>query len=361
MATIDFALLEQYRDNGLITIRKHPDGDLFIHNYTPKVQYDRLWDDVTCLCRGLITDGQGNIKARGFAKFKNLQEHTPEEILSWHGKPYTVTTKLDGSIGILYFRPTGGLAIATRGSFVSEQAQWATEFLHRRYPDFCQRYQDRIPDDQVWTWLFEIIYPANKIVVDYGQREDLVLLAVVNNETGDEVPYHGLPTVAKCFAKGMPVVERFDGDWQALPDHIDNEEGFVIAFHHTVPPTRVKSKFDSYVRLHKVLSYATEHGIWECLKDGVGLDMFLENVPDEFYGWVRKVETRLRSAYTLIQSTCEEDFKVLETRKDTALYYKTCQYPSVLFAMLDGKPIERIIWKMLEPAGDARYTKEKEE
>lgn len=356
MNKIDFTLLQQYRDNGLITMRKHPDGDLYIHNYTPMVQYGRHWDDVTRLCRGLITDGEGNIKARGFVKTFNIQEHTSEEILSWHGKPYTITVKMDGSLGISYVAPDGKVAIATRGSFTSEQAQWATKYLWDRFPLFVL---NAVMVCRDYTFLFEIIYPENKIVVDYGNRQDLVLLAIIKTATGEEMPYTALERTAQEY--GFTVVPRYLGDWQALPDHIPNEEGFVITFHHTVPPTRVKSKFDSYTRLHRILSYTNERGIWECLKNGVSLDSFLENVPDEFYGWVREVEARLRENFEGIKLTCKLDFKVLETRKDTALYFQTCTYPSVLFAMLDNKPIDRVIWKMLEPAGDAGYTKESAE
>jgi len=354
MSKIDFALLQQYRDNGLITIRKHPDGDLYIHNYTPTVQYKRLWDDVTRLCRGLITDGQGNIKARGFRKFFNAGEHSVEELMELEGKPHTITLKMDGSLAISYVAPDGKIALATRGSFVSEQAKWATAYLRKNFPKFCDNPKLHLNHN----YLFEIIYPDNKIVVDYGQREDLVLLAQVEREHGLEMPYETLEQFASIF--GFTMVPRYIGDWKSLPTHLPNEEGFVVMFPHTVPPTRIKYKLEDYIRLHRLAFQTTEHGIWECLKDGVGLDMFLENVPDEFYGWVRKVEARLRGELEGIKLTCELDFKVLDTRKDTALYFQTCAYPSVLFAMLDGKPVERIIWKMLEPANNLRYTKEEE-
>ena len=34
------------------------------------------------------------------------------------------------------------------------------------------------------TYLFEIIYPENRIVVDYGDYKGLVLIDVIDNETG---------------------------------------------------------------------------------------------------------------------------------------------------------------------------------
>ncbi|HRF99146.1 MAG TPA: hypothetical protein PLZ51_28235, partial [Aggregatilineales bacterium] len=74
--------------------------------------------------------------------------------------------KMDGSLGILY-RWQGAYYIATRGNFDSDQAIWATIFLRTHYD------LHNLADE--YTLLFEIIYPDNRIVVNYGQRQDLVL------------------------------------------------------------------------------------------------------------------------------------------------------------------------------------------
>ncbi len=63
--------LEKYYQNGLVSKQTHPRHDLIIWNYTPKVQYDRLWDDITLQCRGLVTNSKGVIVARPFKKFFN--------------------------------------------------------------------------------------------------------------------------------------------------------------------------------------------------------------------------------------------------------------------------------------------------
>ena len=68
--------------------------------------------------------------------------------------------------------------MATRWSFTSEQAIRGMEILKRNYPVF----------DKVWmkeyAYLVEIIYPENRIVVDYG-KEKITLLSVVLNEGYD--------------------------------------------------------------------------------------------------------------------------------------------------------------------------------
>ena len=72
--------LEKYYNEGLIFKQTHPTLDLTIWNYSQKVQYEKLWDEVTVQCRGLVTNSKGEIVARPFKKFFNYEEHTPEEI-----------------------------------------------------------------------------------------------------------------------------------------------------------------------------------------------------------------------------------------------------------------------------------------
>lgn len=53
--------LNEYKENGLLTNQSHPTLPLLIWNYSTKVQYEQLWDDVTLQCRALVTDLDGNI------------------------------------------------------------------------------------------------------------------------------------------------------------------------------------------------------------------------------------------------------------------------------------------------------------
>jgi len=63
--------LENYSQNGLLQKQTHPKFDLTIWNYSPKVQYERLWDEITIQCRGLVTNSKGDVVARPFKKFFN--------------------------------------------------------------------------------------------------------------------------------------------------------------------------------------------------------------------------------------------------------------------------------------------------
>lgn len=311
-----------------ISVEKHLTADLFIYNYTPKTQYDSMWNEHTETCRGLIKDGQGNIISRPFRKFFN---YSPDMVLPL--EPFEVFEKLDGSLGILYWVDDMPY-IATRGSFVSKQAKKATEILHTKYHHTWNNL------DRDKTYLFEIIYPENRIVVDYGGLEDLVLLAVIDTINGFDNELENV---------GFPIVKRYDGisdicKLQSLAE--DNKEGFVIKFQNGF---RVKVKFEEYVRLHRLITLCSNVTVWECLATGTGLDELLEKVPDEFFGWVQKTVGELELQYKEVISECCRVYKEFDTRKETALYFQNQKYPYILFAMLDKKDIAPLVWKTIKP------------
>ncbi len=41
------------------------------------------------------------------------------------------------------------------------------------------------------------------------------------------------------------------------------------------------------------------------------------------------------------------------TRKELAEWFKQCQYPGIMFSMLDGKDYSDQIWKLVKPSGKA--------
>lgn len=127
--------LKTYVSSGLVSERKHPDLDLYIYNYTPYVQYNRLWDEVTLACRGLVLDSAGTVYARPFGKFFNLEEHSQRGMPSIPDESFTVMEKMDGSLGIVFFGPDKKYHITTRGSFTSEQAIKGQSLLEKHGTD----------------------------------------------------------------------------------------------------------------------------------------------------------------------------------------------------------------------------------
>ncbi|NMO56036.1 hypothetical protein HH310_33255 [Actinoplanes sp. TBRC 11911] len=170
-------------ENGHVRIQHHPSLPFLIYNYTEACQYAGAWTPVTLACRGLIVDAGGRVVARGFEKFFNHDQ--PQAPRLDPAAAVRVTDKADGSLGIVYHDGTGW-AVATRGSFASDQAVHATKVLRTKYPDF-------VPPDGL-TVLVEIIYPENRIVIDYAGLDDLVLLGAVEVAGGRSFGPSAVPT-----------------------------------------------------------------------------------------------------------------------------------------------------------------------
>ena len=94
------------------------------------------------------------------------------------------------------------------------------------------------------TYCFEIIYPGNKIVVDYGTLQDLFLISITHTKTGKNINIEqaGFKTVPKIDTSDITCTE-----WSA--HDVENEEGYVIRFVND--NLRVKIKFDNYVQKHR--------------------------------------------------------------------------------------------------------------
>lgn len=323
---------------GYVKVNRHPTADLFIYNYSESAQYERIWNAVTLQCRGLILDGQGRVVARPFSKFFNLEELVKEPIPNL---PFEVYEKMDGSLGISYW-VDGALHIATRGSFISEQSVKANELLNTKYAEA------KVQMNPAITYLFEIIYPANRIVLDYGSQEILVLLGMVETATGKELPLVDI---------GFPIIKKYDGlkDLQALKAlAFDNKEGFVVKFSNNF---RLKVKFEEYVRIHRIITQVSSLTIWENLMAKQSFTEILERVPDEFYDWVKITKAKLEQEYTKIENIAKSEYKELATRKETALYFQTCTYPKILFSMLDGKDYSETIWRYIRPIYERPFSK----
>ena len=350
--------LEQYHEQGLLQKQTHPTLDLTIWNYSPKVQYERLWDDVTVQCRGLVTNNHGEIVARPFSKFFNYEELTPEQIPNEY---FDVYEKMDGSLGIL-FNYNGEWILATRGSFTSEQSIKGRQLLEK------YNYNRLNPD---YTYLFEIIYTENRIVCVYD-FEDLVLLGMVHTLTGNEVNIHNtdnedirlknllnnlgfnLVTLYKTWGEGFDVLKN---------EISKDKEGYVIRFKNGF---RMKIKGDEYVRLHRILTNVSNRDIWEYLKDGKPMDEILDKVPDEFYDWVKNTKEDLTTQYLTLEKEYQWIFKMInrvsgiEERKVFASHAKMYKHPNLLFNMLDGKDYSEQIWKLLYPSYSKPFKKNEE-
>jgi RNA ligase len=355
-------------DNGLVKVRLHPTWNFEIYNYTDLAQYQKGWNPVTKACRGLIVDSiTGLVVARPFPKFFNYEElpKSRSRNLIRRDDPVEVTDKMDGSLGIMYMDPHGHPTIATRGSFTSDQALHATMVLAEKYSTF------RPPQD--WTLLFEIVYPDNRIVVDYQDMDDLVLLGGVEIATG--------LTAGPEIAPDWPGPKVEVMAYQTLAEAVSapprpGKEGLVVRFIET--GERIKLKQADYVELHRIVTGLNTKEIWKRvmradMETPAGqsrMERVLEGIPDEMHQWAKQVTAGLVGQWRDMWYSCQDGLKEVGglnqyqtadglDRKAFALaiadmpgYIKT-----VLFMWADNQTerAREFIWKQLEPKGDVKH------
>ena len=378
---MDPAKLAAHILGGYVSAMQHPrHPNLWIYNYTHQAQFDNKWDDVTEHCRGLITLGgmheynsdtlenrlsAQEVIARPFRKFFNLntsfRPETQEAALPLD-KP-RVMEKLDGSLGILYWYE-GKPSIATRGSFASDQAKWATNW----YREYVWR-EAHWPEG--YTPLFEIIYKENRIVVDYS-FEGLVPLGLVNVESGVELP----PEMVAYYAahNHLRAPEEYNLSLEDTKKYVrSNTEGFVLQYWSgpDKPPLRLKVKTEEYIRLHKIITGLNPKGVWEHLMTGGSPEALWWGAVTnkEFVNWCQgwintfqRLHGKLESEATLAfgracivaRARMAQTQQVLDdraTRKYHALaiQQEPSSLQSTLFQMYRGGDWKKEIWKQLEP------------
>lgn len=339
-----------------VSAQDHPELDLRILNYTHSCQYDRAWTDVTRACRGLIyRPSSGEVVARPWPKFFNYGEHT-EGSLDLDA-PAEVTDKMDGSLGILYptterrpsftgpTRPEFAWAISTRGSFTSDQAIHATALLRSRYADF-------VPFHEL-TYLFEIVHPTNRIVLDYGDADDLYFLGAVETATGVTFGPRALVNWDGPRAETLPVSTLREA--LALEPR-ENAEGVVIRTFGS-DAKLIKIKQEDYVALHRIVTGLNERTVWEYLGAGGTVAELCEPLPDEFHSWVEDVAARLLAQRDEILNDARHFHEAIAPavadRKEYAA--EAVKHPDLrpwLFMLLDGKDPSAAIWRTLRPSAD---------
>lgn len=343
LSNVDWNVLNNHIDNNNIIANKHPDYDLWILNYSPKVQSKQLWDDYTIACRGMVVDADGTIVARPLRKFKNLEEYHINEID--FDQKFEVFEKMDGSLIILfYYEPYKEWIIASRGSFISEQAKEAEKMFDKSL--FKHLNTD-------FTYLFEVIYPENRIVVDYGNTRDLVLLTAVNTKTGAEIKHSDLLRKYSFFSiVSKHEIKSFKKLKEIMEYGENNREGFVIRFENGF---RVKMKFEEYVRLHAILTNVSNLTIWEHMMNGYDFNELTNRVPDEFYTWLNRTREKIQCDFNEIERRALKEFvrivyiNEIVDRKNFAEEAKPNTYRSILFKMYDRRSYDEIIWKMIRP------------
>lgn len=352
----NFEQLDKLVEQGYLS--KKEDGDLVLYNYSDKCTFEKKWNKHTENSRGTIySKSTGKIISQAFPKFFNFSElavSKQRNILKQ--VDFLTMTKMDGSMGNVFFH-NGKWRVTTRGSFSSDQAIYATEVLLPMYEEELQQTSRKC------TFLVEIIYPENRIIVNYGSQKELITLAGFYE--GKEIDYTTL-----VFSSPFPVVDTHQSN--SIEELIETvskmpaqEEGFVVKLKSG---ERVKFKSPEYLKVARIITRMSPLTLWESMVDSKVSTELMMSIPEEFRDVYEQFQKELEAKYVQIEiqarNRTEEALNAInyitlspdEVRKNIGLYLKTNHNELNQFVfpiLLDSKPnIDKMIMKYIRPTGN---------
>ncbi len=348
------------------------------------------WSKGERVCRGLIVeDATGKVIARGPEKFFNYgQTGAPEVNLD---TPVLVTRKEDGSLGIGWYYE-GHYGVATRGSFLSDQAKHATAKLTDLHG---QSLKWNLEHGSTRIW--EIVYPGNRIVLDYGQLDRLIEIGIVTNKSGLVTNRFRDQIIGRWY---MPLSEALAMEIPA------DEEGYVLDLYDPkkfdvygtgTVTGHIKLKGEEYKILHGLLTNTNARRIWvqlaarDChqLVEKIAIDndkeiekvwatyvghdpedfkrvkvekdivdTLLTNVPDEFYDWVTKKIDAINDTVSdlIIQAVMlGGQIALIDDKRKRHELVKQHPLCKEILVYAEDRDLTRITlkaWKFAKPEGD---------
>lgn len=255
------------------------------------------------------------------------------------------------SLGIIYRNALGVPCVATRGSFNSDQAIWATQWMKDNEPLAKILW----PILDVWTLLVEIVYPDNRIVVDYQDYEGLILLGAVHKERGEY-----LSPLAFTGIWEKDIVETFP--YRSLREALEakprpGKEGLCIRY--TDSDKIVKIKQEDYLQVHRRVFGLSRKTVWEYVyhTDNPSLLDLVEGLPDEFLTWVTNVWEEIQGRIDRLTTEAHTRYtKIIAElppnpeRKQVAekiLSKENKIYAPLLFKLLDGQDLKDTAMKYI--------------
>ena len=243
----------------------------------------------------------------------------------------------------------------TRGSFVSPQAGWGQQHLSG---------VDVSVLDINNTYLFEIICPESKVVVQY-ESDHLRLLSGYNNISYQELTRTVLEETASLIK--TPIVERHDHlnsidkikeDLEVMSGFM--QEGYVVLL-RAPDGTIVRRKFKckNYNMLHRSKSNLSKKSIFEIMKSSEtpmeAIVTFADTQPEEHTDMIMKWAQEIMSDYTNLIGALEHDIQATSEMEPRILGMTiknpgnfTFELPekcrSLLFAQRKGSDVKSKMW-----------------
>lgn len=207
-------------------------------------------------CRGKVIDLETNkIVAYAFDKFFNLNESeetnikTVRQLLS-RANAVSIMDKLDGTL-VSTTQYKNDLLVTTNGEFNNEFIDISKDLIKSKYPELNKKTNPN------YTYIFELIHPCSRVVVDYNNEEKLILTSIRDLKDNRLLTYEECKVEANRL--GLEIVTMFeDESFDTIIEKAStlkncNREGWVLRIITDSEDILIKLKLDDYSALHKTV------------------------------------------------------------------------------------------------------------
>jgi len=309
----------------LVTPHFHPELPLIGLNYSPLAhnmlyQYPQGWIPQLRMCRGITFARNMNLMTLYLPKFFNADENSKTKKLPAQAEE--VLEKMDGHNG-QHFYFAGGFRVKTRGSFTHRTSEIADEMMQ----DLVLRYHWASQGIESISLITEVIHPETRVICDYGERAQLVLIAAYDIRTLEDYTHDKLIALGERL--GLAVVKRWNmrtsSDVSSFTHDpsVKNREGFVVRYANG---ERVKFKFKAYLSemVRQKLSYSYLMLRW---MDG-RVKAVMHNLPEEVLPEAMAMFENLKKARRMrrdIKQRRKFLYELVPPAESTSYYRTVCR------------------------------------
>lgn len=202
--------------------------------------------DILLECRGIKFDLEGNLIARPFHKFFNVNEKESLDDIDFT-KEHHILEKLDGSMVHTCVLDNEVRLMTRKG--ITEVSLFAEKEVFQDKDLRAKIYSQSHRTPSGFTLVFEYVSPNNRIVIQY-KKPELYLLAVRELQSGRYLPRKEVNCIARKLGIKTPSKMKFNS-LNEVSDLLD-KEGIVITFNDG---HFLKMKADDYLMKHRAASY----------------------------------------------------------------------------------------------------------
>lgn len=275
-------LLVKYFGSVIYSVSLVEKDDLLLLKYNECI-FNTGWHDFAKMSRGkVVNKNTFEIVSYPFNKFFNLDENEDsrmDKVRKYINEAdyISVTDKKDGST-IIVSNYNGKLVMNTNGSLENEYIDSAKNIFDEKYNYFI----NNVPEG--YTFVFELIDPDHRIILDYGDERNLYLLAVRDLSSFKLLKYDELKNVAEKYSLNLVEDEAFNGIDELMERAVNlknaNKEGWVIRLVSDDFDFMFKLKLEEYFLLHKMKSVLNIKKVYNAYLEG-NLDDLNANADDK--------------------------------------------------------------------------------